>query len=265
MDLGAPLVANQLLLNDLHRFRIQQTFGIYLSGVHVDNEFTAEAQSLSANPIVAMNFRIVANGAKVLDVNRPAPFVAAFNVGTLSAGRHKIYVAPVVQRGAAQVRQCPIEKEILVTNSPVNLASVASRNMDEVSYGFNPATGQYWFDAKPPPYSYSFPNQPTNYPYVGNLQSIVRAGARLSGNSFLSGAVHDHKRLPLTPLSRLPASIFAARRSTCGVATTPASSILSTLARPRTASTARRSARPTSTRCATRATCSTSSTWSACD
>lgn len=184
----AQLVANQLLLNDLHRFRIPQTFGIYLSGVRVDNEFTAEAQSLSANPIVAMNFRIVANGVKMLDVNRPAPFVAPFNVGLLPAGRHKLYVAPIVQRSGVQVRQCPLEKEILVTNSPVNLATVANRQGNEVSYGFNPTTGQYWFDASPRPYSYSVPNQPTNHPYVGDLQSIVRAGARLSGSASLSGA-----------------------------------------------------------------------------
>ena len=188
LDPAAPLLANQLLLNDLHRFRIPQTFGIYLSGVRVDNEFTAEAQSLSANPIVAMNFRIVANGAKLLDVNRPAPYVAAFNVGLLPAGRHKIYVAPVVQRGGSQVRQCPMEKEILVTDSPVNLTNVASRQENTLSNGFNPATGQYSFDRSLPPYRYSVPNQPTNYPYVGDLQSVVQAGARLSGNVSLSGA-----------------------------------------------------------------------------
>lgn len=188
LDPTAPLLANQLLLNDLHRFRIPQTFGIYLSGVGVDNEFTAEAQSLSVNRIVAMNFRIVANGVKLLDVNRPAPYVAGFNVGLLPAGRHKIYVAPVVQRGASQVRQCPMEKEILVTDSPVNLATVANRQENTVSSGFNPTTGQYSFDKTLPPYSYSAPNQPTNYPYVGDLQSIVRAGARLSGSASLSGA-----------------------------------------------------------------------------
>ncbi|MFN8445354.1 MAG: choice-of-anchor Q domain-containing protein [Caldilineaceae bacterium] len=219
------LLHNELLAYTQQKLQFAQTFGIYLSGIPVLNEFRSEAQIIHSIPpqlatLVGMNYRIVVNGQVVVSQTlATAPYLFRFDMGQLPAGKHMLYVAPMVKEPFKNpVRQCPYQKEILVADSPVNLqqgvgaANAAGAEPADVGVGFDPASGTYFFDLTLKPAALglpvSVPKQPTNLPYLGNIQNTASASVTIQGHASLSGACRIEQ-------AALDGSLFLAGEYAC--------------------------------------------------
>ncbi len=173
-------------------FRIsREDLGTFISGVPLNNTFTAELQQMGTTAPTAIDFHIQRPDGSVEQLfpspNQP-PYSVNYNVGQLPPGTSKLIAAAVVNG----TRQCPLMREISVAANP--LTSPPFQPDRAIAWKATGDTQGYYTFSGSIPYLGSqlpltFPSNPLTLPYLGNIQSRLGAGLRLSGEMHLDGMV----------------------------------------------------------------------------
>jgi hypothetical protein len=174
-----------------HSLLFRKDFGTFISGVTLNNEFSARVSRTSESIAVQkVEYWVTTPGStQPVKIGESASaqdeFKISYNVGSLPPGKSKLFVFPVV----GGQRQCPAVKEITVIADPT--ASPKMRQLSPTTW--NAAAKTYRFSASIPNVGglpLAHPSTPTNLPYLGNIQSKLSAGIRIDGTMKLSGVVH---------------------------------------------------------------------------
>ena len=165
---------------------VRRDFGTFLSGVRLDNSFSASLQSISGTvDRVEFHVELPDGTLRSLGSDSQAPYEVGYDVGQLPPGTSTLYAAAVVNG----VRQCPKDRSITVVANPManpryQPGAFANWDAEAELYRFGgvlPNVG----GALP----LAFPAQPTSLPLIGNVQSKLGAGISIAGDLYLDGVM----------------------------------------------------------------------------
>ena len=170
--------------NSILKTLIRKDFGTYLSGVSLNNLFTAEPSKISGAVVEKVEFHIVRPGGDPVWVgsDNQAPYELSYDVGQLPPGK-SLLVAAVWVNGA---RQCPRIREISVAANPMS-----SSHYQQGAYAnWVAAEEVYSFGGILPNVGNLLPiSAPVKLPLIGTLESKLGAGLTLSGILHLDGVI----------------------------------------------------------------------------
>lgn len=169
-------------------------FGIYMSGVNLNVEFTADPQIQAGKSVARVRFTIFKadNSFVSLPDSTGTPYRATFNVGSLPVGTHKIQALALDANGAQIGGLC---NDIVVTSGilPDNVLAADSSQVDTIQRGWqwrpdpkdptNPAKRTLYYYVRgflPQNQSWPpnpMPNPPPTWPLIGTVDN--RAGLRM--------------------------------------------------------------------------------------